>query len=45
MNEFNSIEATHKTILSQQTKFWLDEISKQTFLSKRLIKESREVEN
>ena len=27
MNECNSIEATNKTILSEQTKFWLDEIS------------------
>ena len=27
MNECNSIEATDKTILSEQTKFWLDEIS------------------
>ena len=28
MNESNSIEAIGKTILSEETKFWLDEISK-----------------
>ena len=28
MNEYNSIEAIDKTILSEQTKFRLDEISK-----------------
>ena len=28
MNESNSIEAIDKTNLTQQTKFWLDEISK-----------------
>ena len=28
MNECNSIEATDKAILSEQAKFWLDEISK-----------------
>ena len=28
MNECNSIEAIDKTILSEQTKFWLDEIIK-----------------
>ena len=28
MNKYNSIEAIDKTNLSEQTKFWLDEISK-----------------
>ena len=28
MNESNSVEATDRTNLTEQTKFWLDEISK-----------------
>ena len=28
MNKYNSTEAIDKTNLSEQTKFWLDEISK-----------------
>ena len=28
MNKYNSIEAIEKINLSEQTKFWLDEISK-----------------
>ena len=27
MNKYNSIEGIHKTDLSEQIKFWLDEIS------------------
>ena len=42
--ECNSIEATDKTDLSEQTKFWLDEISKLNIvLSERLTKENHAV--
>ena len=46
MNECNSIEATNKAILSEQTKFLLDEISNiENYFSKRLIKGNYAVEN
>ena len=38
MNKSNSIETIGKTNLTNQTKFRLDEISKKSILSKRLIK-------
>ena len=46
MNESNSIEAIEKTILSEETKFWLSEIIgiKNIFI-KRIIKENHAVKN
>ena len=49
MNESNSIKAIGKTNLTQQTKFWLDEISKiENYLAEEfywLIKENHAVKN
>ena len=41
MNQSNSVEAIDRTNLTEQTKFWLDEISKiENYFYKRLIKEN-----
>ena len=46
MNKTNSIGVIDRTDLSDQTKFWLDEISKiEIILSKKLIKENHVVKN
>ena len=46
MNKSNSIEATDRTNLSEQTKFRLDEISKiENIFIKKLIKENHAAKN
>ena len=46
MNKSNSVGAIGKTNLSEQTKFWLDEIVKlKIILSEKLIKENHAVKN
>ena len=46
MNESNSIEATDKTVLSEQTKFRPSEIiGIENYLIKRLIKENHAVKS
>ena len=45
MNECNSIERIDKTNLTNETKFWLDEIRLKIILLKRLIKENHAVKN
>ena len=42
----NSLDTINKTNLPEQTKFWLDEISKiKIILSKKLIRENHVVKN
>ena len=46
MNKCNSIEAIHKTNLTNQTKFRLDEISKiENYFHQEIIKENHAVKN
>ena len=45
MNKSNSIGAIHKTVLSEQTKFRLDEISKTENYFIEEIKENHAVKN